>query len=144
MTKSGKIITAMCCSIIMMISMTCIYSSASSNSASGSVKYNNTTYRTSASVTCNRWDASSETYINGPYSTSISTAVTFKYLDNNVGYKYVSDHAERSSGGGNVIARAYMPTSCKSYPDRYRSISASSTHGVTYGTSWSKSLSTSY
>ena len=143
MSKIFKRIAAMSAAVMMM-SANCIGSSAASSSASGTVKYNNKTYNTSASVTCNRWDASSETYINGPSCTSISTAVTYKYLDNQVGYKYVTDHAERSSGGGKVIAKAYMPTACQSSPNRYRSISASSTHGVTYGTRWTKSLSTNY
>ena len=143
MSKIFKRIAAMSAAVIIM-SSNCIGSSAASSSASGTVKYNNKTYSTSASVTCNRWDATSNTHIDHYSCTSISTAVTYKYLDNQVGYKYVTDHAERSSGGGKVIAKAYMPTACQGSPNRYRSISASSTHGVTYGTRWTKSLSTNY
>ena len=107
MSKIFKRIAAMSAAVMMM-SANCIGSSAASSSASGTVKYNNKTYNTSASVTCNRWDASSETYINGPSCTSISTAVTYKYLDNQVGYKYVTDHAERSSGGGKSNCKKHI------------------------------------
>ena len=144
MTKILKRVTAMCCATIMAASTMAMSAGAKEATAKGTVTYNKKKYSTSAYLSCNRWDAVSTTSIKGPYCTSISTAVKYKYLDNSVGYKYVSAHNERSSGGGSVTAKASMPTSCHGNPNRFRSISATSTHGVTNGSSWKKPLSANY